>query len=91
MSGDYEIGPDMLGPRRTVRTIPDDPGRDATDAAHPAWWRGQDYGCEMTVAAINRVLDGLEQGRPHPGHFGSQALEALKRRLEQLLLGRRTP
>jgi hypothetical protein len=23
---------------------PDDPFWDATDGAHPAWWRGQDYG-----------------------------------------------
>jgi hypothetical protein len=83
---DYEIGPDEFGDRRTVKTIPDDPGRDGTDAAHPAWWRGQDYGCEMTVAVINRVLDSLEQGVPAPGHFAGAALEALKLRLEGLLL-----
>ncbi len=25
-----------------LRTYPDDPEMDATDAAHPAWWRGQE-------------------------------------------------
>jgi hypothetical protein len=83
---DYETGPDEFGPKRTVTIVPDDPGLDCTDAAHPAWWRGQDYGCEMTVAAINRVLDTLERGEPHGGHFAGAALEALKLRLEGLLL-----
>ena len=29
----------------------DDPEWDATDAAHPAWWRGCDYGCARTNSA----------------------------------------
>jgi hypothetical protein len=86
----YEVGPDELGPKRIVRVLPDDPGWDATDGAHPAWWRGSDAGVEGAVAAINKVLDNLEQGQPHTGHFSGASLEALKRRLELLLLKEKT-
>jgi hypothetical protein len=38
----------------------DDPVFDATDFAHPAWWRGQDYGCEATCREVNAIIDGKE-------------------------------
>jgi hypothetical protein len=62
----------------------DDPEFDATDAAHPAWWRGCDYGAEMTVQAINQVMDTLESSKEFTGYFGSASLEALKNRLKRV-------
>jgi hypothetical protein len=82
----YEVGPDELGPKRLVRVLPDDPGWDATDAAHPAWWRGNEAGSYGAVAAVNRVLDSLGQGKPYTGHFSGAELELLKDRLQGLLL-----
>lgn len=39
-------------------TAGDDPQLDATDFAHPAWWRGYDYGAESTMCEVVKVLDG---------------------------------
>lgn len=33
---------------------------DGTDAAHPAWWRGNDAGVAQVCAQINAILDGAE-------------------------------
>lgn len=33
----------------------DDPEADGTDAAHPAWWRGQDAGCKGSLALVRRL------------------------------------
>lgn len=42
----------------------DNPIWDATDGAHPAWWRGDDHGHEQTVFHVNKILDGnfIEDG-----------------------------
>jgi hypothetical protein len=36
------------------------PELDGTDAAHPAWWRGQDYGAASICRALTEVLDGKQ-------------------------------
>lgn len=36
----------------------DSPDLDATDGAHPAWWRGEEYGVLSAVRAVNKWLDG---------------------------------
>lgn len=33
---------------------------DGTDAAHPAWWRGNDAGVAQVCAQINAILDGAD-------------------------------
>jgi len=64
--------------------LADNPEFDATDGAHPAWWRGCDHGGEMTVKAINKIMDTLESGEDFAGCFGSESLENLKNRLKRL-------
>lgn len=64
-------------PDETV-TIADNPFWDATDVAHPAWWRGDDHGCAVTVERLNAILDGKDDGH---GGFGYEPLERLRRRL----------
>lgn len=54
----------------------DDPQWDATDAAHPAWWRGNDHGVAAVVQIINDTLDGKA-----PGTYGSAALTAAIQRV----------
>lgn len=42
--------------RRLVDTSPpDDPEADGTDAAHPAWWRGNDAGCRGALSLVARL------------------------------------
>lgn len=64
---------------QTFRVSADQPQWDSTDAAHPAWWRGNDRGVEATVEALNRVLD---EGKA--GTFASPALEKLAQRVASL-------
>lgn len=40
----------------------DDPMLDATDFAHPAWWRGNDHAFLQMTRKINEILDGKELG-----------------------------
>lgn len=37
-------------------TIEDDPSNDATDFAHPAWWRGHDHGFAGAVRMFKKAL-----------------------------------
>lgn len=47
--------------------VMDDPILDATDFAHPAWWRGELYGVEEACRFLNRVLDeGYRGGMRNP-------------------------
>lgn len=55
----------------------DDPERDGTDAAHPAWWRGNDDGVAKACREVNRWLDGESLG----GHYGAPELTALRERV----------
>ena len=56
----------------------DDPQWDATDAAHPAWWRGNDHG----VAAVVQIINGTLDGKP-PGTYGSADLTSAIRRVAE--------
>ena len=56
---------------------PDDPRWDMTDAAHPAWWRGYDYGAQTTIREVAALLDGKTNERG----ISQEPWESLKRRL----------
>jgi hypothetical protein len=56
------------------RLAEDNPELDATDGAHPAWWRGYDYGssqwrmlAENTLTNVAGLLDDLAQGGAYSG------------------------
>lgn len=51
---------------------PDDPSLDATDGAHPAWWRGHDHGANKAAEAIIAVI----MSGKHAGTFATGAVEA---------------
>ena len=59
----------------------DDPEFDATDFAHPAWWRGCDYSVEKIIKILNEILDKLERKENCSANFGSQSLNQLVERL----------
>jgi uncharacterized protein (DUF433 family) len=63
---------------RRCREQRDDPELDATDGAHPAWWRGNDAGVAGACRVLAAVLDGSDGGS---GVVGSEPLEMLRRRL----------
>jgi len=46
---------------RLRQVINDDPVLDCTDGAHPAWWRGYDYGTKEVMRGVTRVLDGEDK------------------------------
>lgn len=68
-------------PDETVR-IDDNPFWDATDAAHPAWWRGNDAGVQAVVERLTRTLDGGDTGS---GVFGYPPLTKLRDRILRLM------
>ena len=59
--------------------IPDDPEFDCTDAAHPAWWRGCDYGTDSIIREVTAILDGKQ-----PAGSCSEPWESLRKRLAAL-------
>jgi len=70
-----------------VKELKDTPELDATDAAHPAWWRGNDYGVLQTVSIVNKIMDALESEDSNaevPRNFGSEELNKLQARLKRL-------
>lgn len=44
--------------RAEIDRLQDNPELDGTDAAHPAWWRGEEYAVERLCREINSILDG---------------------------------
>ncbi len=68
--GERYAGPD-------ARWLPDDPEMDCTDGAHPAWWRGQDYGAEAICREVSKILDGTHD----VSGTASEPWEAVRRRL----------
>lgn len=64
-----------------LRLAYDDPTTDATDGAHPAWWRGSDAGVAGAVRIINEALDGP---LPLVGCVGGADLEAVRQRVAAL-------
>lgn len=67
---------DIFAARRVGEA--DNPQWDGTDAAHPAWWRGNDRGCRFVTQLLTDALDGKDDGG---GWMGYPPLEALRRRL----------
>lgn len=60
--------------------VADDPIFDATDGAHPAWWRGNDSGGAEVIKAVQEMLRGRSGGV-----FGSPELQAIAVRIKKLL------
>lgn len=54
----------------------DDPEFDATDAAHPAWWRGHYHTTDVLCREIHEILDG----KPHCG-IAAEPWESVRKRL----------
>jgi hypothetical protein len=61
------------------RATDDNPINDATDAAHPAWWRAHDYTTEVFCREVNAILDG----KPETGGISTEPWQSLKVRLHQ--------
>lgn len=64
---------------RLATTPPDDPEADGTDAAHPAWWRGNDAGCKGAMSLLARL------------RADNDALRARVAELERVVKGDTTP
>lgn len=67
--------------RDDARLTLDDPSLDATDFAHPAWWRGEEYAIRQICAKISNILDGKDKGT---GVY-QEPFESLRRRLLRLV------
>jgi hypothetical protein len=65
-----------VGNKLAAATGRDLPDLDGTDAAHPAWWRGQDYGAASICRALTEVLDGKQ-----PSGKCAEPFETLRRRV----------
>lgn len=61
-----------------IDRLRDMPDTDASEDAHPAWWRGVDHGCCEAVEVLRKAADGEDDG---VGVIGYEPLEALRRRL----------
>jgi len=66
--------------RALIQLAKDDPEMDATDFAHPAWWRGNDQGVIVLCGMINKILDGNDEGHG----TSREPWESTRRRLIQL-------
>ncbi len=63
------------------KLIADYPDNDCTDFAHPAWWRGYDYGCSRLIWYINELLDKKVH---EDGSMGYEGMQELRKRLIEL-------
>jgi len=61
--------------------LADNPELDATDAAHPAWWRGNEAGLICTVRVLNERMDKYPDVH---GVYGSPELQQLWQRIAAL-------
>ena len=59
----------------------DYPDADATDAAHPAWWRGHDHTAAVFCQLVTKILDGEDNG----GGFNYEPWGTLRKRLVALM------
>ncbi len=48
---------------RDIINMNDDPQWDTTDAAHPAWWRGEQYSAYMASKLVENILTGRDNGK----------------------------
>lgn len=67
--------------------IPDNPGLDATDGAHPAWWRGEEYGAKSVVREMLKAFTGPR----HDGKFSMPEMNELREKIWALRENQRTP
>ena len=58
----------------------DDPEMDATDWAHPAWWRGNERGVEQAANIALNLLHGMR----HTGVYGGAELEQMVKEIVAL-------
>jgi hypothetical protein len=61
--GDSHEGASAELAAKELERLRDDPQRDATDAAHPAWWRGQEAAAKHWAARFSRfslICDRLQ-------------------------------
>ena len=65
-------------------TCPDNPEMDATDFAHPAWWRGADHGTLMTAKTFINLIDEMQRGIPMKPSFSLPELNELFDKIEYL-------
>lgn len=87
MSGEYEsvsaaykaikwekdsVGKGCVNPKMIDEN--DDPMWDGTDAAHPAWLRGNDRGVEAVCEIMSGILEG---NKKPPFNYGSPQLSAV--------------
>lgn len=63
-------------------TAEDNPFWDCTDAAHPAWWRGEEYSAKAMVRLINRWLDKSSEEMMIGTNYAE--IQALKERIHDL-------
>lgn len=71
----------LLSDYKSLEVAEDNPEFDATDAAHPAWWRGHEHTAEVFCKLVNEILDG----KPLGGGIAGQPWEDTRRRLEALV------
>jgi hypothetical protein len=71
----------VCGARVRSREPGDDPELDATDGAHPAWWRGYIYGVAHTVDVVIAMINGTA---PSGGKFSMPELNLLAERIASL-------
>lgn len=57
------------------------PELDATDAAHPAWWRGNDAGVKSAALIVLSLLDGQE---PKGGTFALPDLNEIRDKIDHM-------
>lgn len=61
--------------------IKDCPEMDATDFAHPAWWRGHEHTVNALCQKINQILDGQDDGKG----ISSEPWESVRRKLLDIM------
>jgi hypothetical protein len=78
--------PAQSEPQPSGQLLPDYLEADGTDAAHPAWWRGQDHGVHSLCQHINEILDGKEPTgvSREPWESTRKNLAALREQLAEL-------
>lgn len=59
----------------------DDPMLDATDWAHPAWWRGHEHTTQVFCDLVHKILDGRDDG----AGANHEPWQTLRRRLLALV------
>jgi hypothetical protein len=64
-----------------LRKAYDDPELDATDGAHPAWWRGHDHTTKVFCQKVNEILDGKDSGHG----TANEPWESTRRRIMELV------